>query len=125
MARLASLSQPRRDNRTGRHRLHLHIRLSSSAVALTDCGSPLFSIGSLRKNIGLIALFLFLTTTFGLLGAGKFSKDNSVALTKGGGALGIITAMIAFYVGLAELLSDRSSSWFVLPLGQIPKGRVD
>nr|VWO97494.1 Transcriptional repressor rco-1 [Ganoderma boninense] len=82
-------------------------------------------IGSLRKNIGLIALFLFLTTTFGLLGAGKFSKDNSVALTKGGGALGIITAMIAFYVGLAELLSDRSSSWFVLPLGQIPKGRID
>ena len=38
---------------------------------------------------------------------------------------GIITAFIAFYVGLAEMLSDRVNSWFVLPLGQIPKRRID
>ncbi|PIL27887.1 transporter [Ganoderma sinense ZZ0214-1] len=85
----------------------------------------LLLIGSLRKNMGLIVLFFFLTITFALLGAGKFSKDNAVALTKAGGSLGIVTAFVAFYVGTAELLSDRSSSWFVLPLGPIPKGRVD
>ncbi|KAM5537504.1 hypothetical protein V8D89_008831 [Ganoderma adspersum] len=85
----------------------------------------LLLIASLRRNIGLIVLFFFLTITFALLGAGKFSADNGVALTKAGGSLGIVTALIAFYVGTAELLSDRANSWFVLPLGPMPKGRVD
>ena len=57
--------------------------------------------------------------------AGKFSKDNAVALDKAGGALGIVTALVAFYIGLAELLNDRAHSWFVLPLGPMPKGRID
>ncbi len=48
-----------------------------------------------------------------------------MALDKAGGALGIVTALVAFYVGTAELLSDRANSWFVLPLGAIPKGRID
>lgn len=85
----------------------------------------LLLVASLRRNIGLIALFFFLTITFALLGAGKFSANNAVVLDKAGGAFGIITAFIAFYVGTAELLSDRANSWFVLPLGAIPKGRTD
>ena len=102
----------------------------------------------MRRNIGLLVLFFFLTITFALLGAGtpsallrfslssradpvtprpagKFSTTNGVALTKAGGSLGIVTALIAFYVGTAELLSDRAHSWFVLPLGPMPKGRTD
>ncbi|KAI1783730.1 FUN34 transmembrane protein [Ganoderma leucocontextum] len=85
----------------------------------------LLLIASLRRNIGLIALFFFLTITFALLGAGKFSTENAVALDKAGGALGIVTALVAFYIGLAEMLDERATSWFVLPLGAIPKGRTD
>lgn len=85
----------------------------------------LLFIASLRRNMGLIVLFFFLTITFALLGAGKFSTAHGVALDKAGGALGIVTALVAFYVGTAEMLADRANSWFVLPLGQIPKGRID
>ena len=45
------------------------------------------------------------------------------AVGKAGGATGVITALIAYYVGLAELLA-RDESWFTLPLGTIAK-RVD
>ena len=48
-----------------------------------------------------------------------------MTITKAGGGFGIVTAMIAFYVGTAEMLDDRRNSWFVLPLGQIPKRRID
>ncbi len=57
--------------------------------------------------------------------AAHFTTTSALALEKAGGALGIVTALVAFYVGLAELQADSVNSWFVLPLGQIPKGRVD
>ncbi|TBU39642.1 FUN34 transmembrane protein [Dichomitus squalens] len=85
----------------------------------------LLLVASLRRNLGLVVLFFFLTITFALLGSGKFSTAHAVALDKAGGAFGIITAFIAFYVGTAEMLNDRAQSWFVLPLGQIPKRRID
>ena len=56
---------------------------------------------------------------------GKFSATHGAALTTAGGAFGIATALVAFYVGTAEMLADPAQSWFRLPLGQIPKGRVD
>lgn len=40
--------------------------------------------------------------------------------TKAGGALGIITAFVAYYVGAAQLLA-ANDIWFTLPLGGIPK----
>ncbi|EMD41315.1 hypothetical protein CERSUDRAFT_41638, partial [Gelatoporia subvermispora B] len=83
----------------------------------------LLFIASLRRNIGLIALFFFLTLTFLLLGISKFVTTTADACGKAGGALGIITAFIAFYVGTAQLLVP-SESYFRLPLGDIPK-RVD
>jgi len=78
----------------------------------------LLLIAALRRNIGLIALFFFLTLTFLLLAIAQFSGKTSVA--KGGGVLGVITALIAYYVGMAELLT-RDDSWIVLPLGTIAK----
>jgi succinate-acetate transporter protein len=81
----------------------------------------LLLIGSLRRNVGMIALFFFLTITFILLAAGNFTASTSV--TKAGGGFGVLTALIAYYVGLAELLI-RDESWFTLPLGVMPK-RVD
>ncbi|KAI0364895.1 FUN34 transmembrane protein [Pilatotrama ljubarskyi] len=84
----------------------------------------LLFIATLRRNMGLVVLFFFLTITFALLGAGKFSTAHAVTLDKAGGGFGIITAMIAFYVGTAEMLNDRRNSWFVLPLGQIPQREI-
>jgi len=75
-------------------------------------------IGALRKNIAFIALFAFLTATFGALAAGAFL--TSVNVTKAGGALGIITAFIAYYCAVSELLV-KEDSYFGLPLGHIPK----
>ncbi|TCD70739.1 hypothetical protein EIP91_002115 [Steccherinum ochraceum] len=78
----------------------------------------LLLISTLRRNIGLIALFLFLDITFLLLAVGEYKGSANVS--KSAGYLGVITALIAYYVGLAELL-HRDESWFTLPLGQMPK----
>ncbi|KAI0762238.1 GPR1/FUN34/yaaH family-domain-containing protein [Fomes fomentarius] len=85
----------------------------------------LLLVAATRRNLGLVVLFFFLTITFALLASSHFTTTSALALEKAGGALGIITALVAFYVGLAELQADPVNSWFVLPLGPIPKGRVD
>ncbi|KAF8960658.1 Gpr1 family protein [Flammula alnicola] len=79
-------------------------------------------IATLRKNVGFIALFACLTITFALLAAGELAA--SVNSTKAGGALGVITAFIAYYVGLSELLSAEDMVVVNLPIGVFPK-RVD
>jgi len=78
--------------------------------------TTMFLIGSLRRNIGLIALFFSLSITFLVLGIGAMS--GNVAVNKAGGALGIVTAWIAYYCGLSDLLV-KGESWFTLPLGAI------
>jgi hypothetical protein len=76
-------------------------------------------IGALRKNIAFIALFACLTATFAALAAGAFMPQHP-NVTKAGGALGIVTAFIAYYCAVSELLV-KEDSFFSLPLGQIPK----
>ncbi|PCH33011.1 hypothetical protein WOLCODRAFT_134850 [Wolfiporia cocos MD-104 SS10] len=83
----------------------------------------LLFIGSLRRNIGMVALFFFLSLTFLLLGVGEMVSSTAAETTKAGGALGVITAFIAFYVGTAQLLI-REESWFTLPVGNLPQ-RLD
>ncbi|KAF4610208.1 hypothetical protein D9613_010555 [Agrocybe pediades] len=82
----------------------------------------LFLVAALRKNWGFIALFFFLTLTFAVLAGGEFTLKTGV--TKAGGALGVITAFIAYYVGLSELLASEDMAVARLPLGVFPK-RVD
>lgn len=48
----------------------------------------------------------------------------AVSVHKAGGILGIITALIAFYTGSAGLYSP-DAGYFVLPVGDLPKRRVD
>jgi len=79
----------------------------------------LFFIASLRKAICFIALFGFLTTTFAVLAAGEWT--HSVGATKAGGILGAITAMIAYYIGLAEMLAAEEMAIVRLPLGVFKK----
>ncbi|TFK34619.1 Gpr1 family protein [Crucibulum laeve] len=72
-------------------------------------------IAALRKNIAFITLFAFLAITFILLAAGEFTA--SAGATKAGGALGAITAMVAYYIGLSELLATEEMPIVRLPLG--------
>ncbi|KAF8067001.1 Gpr1 family protein [Lyophyllum atratum] len=70
---------------------------------------------SLGKNIAFITLFGFLTVTFACLAAGEFNA--SLNASKAGGVLGVITAFVAYYIGLAELLAVESNPIVRLPLG--------
>jgi len=71
-------------------------------------------LASLRKNITFIALLFFLWLTFLLLAVAEFTGNAKV--TKAGGGLGIVTAMIAYYGAMCELLVP-ADSLFTLPLG--------
>ena len=100
--------------------LLLYVALSYMACNTTN---PILNrIGALRKNLGFIALLFFLCITFLLLAIGAWS--STVNITKAGGGFGILTAWIAYYCGLSELLV-KDESWFGLPLGTIKQARVD
>jgi hypothetical protein len=77
--------------------------------------TSLFFIAALRKSIAFIALFGFLAITFLLLGAAEFSGIAKVQTA--GGALGIITAFIAYYIGLSDLLAAERAAIVGLPTG--------
>jgi len=77
----------------------------------------LFFLATLRKSIGLSVLFFSLTITFVLLSIADFQANESFG--KAGGALGIVTALIAYYNGLAELLTE--DDMFTLPVGKHSK----
>uniref|UniRef100_A0A1D1Y5S1 Ammonia transport outward protein 2 n=1 Tax=Anthurium amnicola TaxID=1678845 RepID=A0A1D1Y5S1_9ARAE len=79
----------------------------------------LLFLATFRSSGGIMALFFFLTATFLFLTLGKFFQLDPISkspngLTKGGGVLGIITALIAWYNALAGLLTPESS-YFTLP----------
>ncbi|KAJ7263958.1 FUN34 transmembrane protein [Mycena rebaudengoi] len=69
----------------------------------------------LRKSIAFTVLLSWLTTTFILLAAAQFAQ--SVMVTKAGGVFGVITALIAYYIGISELLVVEKRPLFSLPLG--------
>ncbi|CAO3650032.1 unnamed protein product [Cunninghamella echinulata] len=69
-----------------------------------------------RSNVGIVTLFFFLFVTFVLLTAAKF--NGSIVTQQAGGALGVITAFIAWYNALAGLLT-KESSYFQLPIGPL------
>lgn len=76
----------------------------------------LMFLGTLRANVALIAVFglLFLTFLFLTIGA----LGASSGMTQIGGWLGIITAIAAWYTGLAGILSSAKSA-FTLPVWPI------
>lgn len=98
------------------------------------------SVAALRKNVGFIVLLLFLTITFALLAGGELAGSVSYVKlgsalsslpnlsncrsTKAGGVVGVITAFVAYYVGLSELLTAEDMAIVRLPIGVFPK-RVD
>jgi len=71
-------------------------------------------LASFKKNVGLLVLFAFLDITFLLLGIATFIA--SVPLTKAGGAVGVLTALVAFYVGFVDLMAADGVQ---LPIGPL------
>ncbi|XP_006456002.1 hypothetical protein AGABI2DRAFT_195275 [Agaricus bisporus var. bisporus H97] len=74
-----------------------------------------FFLVSLRTHLAFAILFGLLTTTFGCLVGGEWAA--SVNSTKAGGIIGVLTALTAYYIGLADLLASQPNPIFNLPLG--------
>ncbi|KWU41226.1 hypothetical protein RHOSPDRAFT_37255 [Rhodotorula sp. JG-1b] len=77
-------------------------------------------LASLRSSIALSSVFFFLTITFLLLGIAELGVGNASAIHTAGGAFGLVTAAIAWYVAAANLLTP-DTSYFVLPIGDMSK----
>ncbi|KAI9499684.1 GPR1/FUN34/yaaH family-domain-containing protein [Zychaea mexicana] len=78
--------------------------------------TALMLIAAHRSSVAMIALFFCLTITFILLAAADFHGSNGAKVA--GGALGVVTACIAWYNALAGLLT-KESSYFLLPTGPL------
>jgi uncharacterized protein len=73
----------------------------------------LMAIGTFRINGGLVGVFVALFLAFLLLGLGALQSNTS--LTQIGGYVGIVTAILAWYVALAGILSAVSGGKWSLP----------
>ncbi|CBQ67592.1 probable FUN34-transmembrane protein involved in ammonia production [Sporisorium reilianum SRZ2] len=75
-------------------------------------------VASFRSSVGLVALFFFLDITFLLLFVAEFTGKSNIQTA--GGAFGILTAAIAWYVGAAGLLTP-DTSFFTLPVIELSR----
>ena len=75
-------------------------------------------LASFRSSVGLVALFFFLDITFLLLFVSEFTGNSKIQTA--GGAFGILTAAIAWYVGAAGLLTP-DTSYFTLPVIELSR----
>jgi succinate-acetate transporter protein len=75
----------------------------------------LFTIVTLRKSVAFVTLFSLLSITFALLAAANFTGKEFLGKT--GGGFGVATALVAYYIGLAQLLASEKNAMFNLPLG--------
>ncbi len=73
----------------------------------------LWLLGTLRTNLALIGVFLFLTLTFLALAISNFGGGSTFSTI--GGYLGIITAILAWYTAAAGMLSSSRNA-FTLPI---------
>ena len=67
----------------------------------------LWLLGTLRTNLALMGVFLFLTLTYIALAIGAFGA--SLTWIEIGGYLGVITAAIAWYTGASGMLATTGS----------------
>jgi uncharacterized protein len=91
---------------------------ANAAVGVYLLGWAIFTaimlVGTLRLNGGLVAVFGLLTLTFLLLAIGYM--NGSSGLHRAGGIFGILTALAAWYVAAAGVLSSVSGGRIALPL---------
>lgn len=81
----------------------------------------LFALAALRTNIAVMYTLITLVLAFLFLALGEFlasqNPDQSVKLTKTGGAFTVLTAMGAFYTGSHGLFLP-SNTYFTLDVGK-------
>ncbi|KAF8178036.1 FUN34 transmembrane protein [Pholiota molesta] len=75
----------------------------------------LFIIPCIKRNMSFVILLSVLAFAFALLAAAEFT--GSAMAQKAGGAFGIATAMIAYYIGLSEMLEAEAR-----PIARLPRG---
>jgi succinate-acetate transporter protein len=65
------------------------------------------TVAALKTNTAVLAVFVFLTVTFLFLGIGAFQNGTPApdSMTKVGGYLGIVTAVIAWYASFAAVVN--------------------
>ena len=61
-------------------------------------------IAALRVNVAVLLVFVLLTVTFALLGAGNDGNDMSVV--HWGGYVGVATAIVAWYASFAQVINS-------------------
>jgi len=71
-------------------------------------------ISSIRTNAVLVVFFFFLLVTYVLWTASYFLSYHN-DLHRAGGAIGIFTAVVAWFLGFASLLRRNENSYFTLP----------
>ncbi|QRV75638.1 glyoxylate pathway regulator [Ceratobasidium sp. AG-Ba] len=81
----------------------------------------LFFLATFRSSMALVAVFSVLLLALIALSIAQFTQ--SLAAQKAGGVLGVITAILAFYTGSAGLFTP-DSTYFVLPVGDLPKSSM-
>lgn len=105
-------------NILGAYENHPELLSHSLGIYLTawTIFTALMLIACHRSSVAMISLFFCLTVTFILLAAADFNANATAKVA--GGAFGVITAVIAWYIALAGLLT-KESSYFTLPLGPL------
>lgn len=75
--------------------------------------TTLFMFGAARSSVTLILLLFLLDLTFAMLGA--YYYTGNAKFETAGGALGVATAFVAYYLGLGSFLTP-DTSYFTVPL---------
>lgn len=105
-----------------------HMQDVAPALAVYLLGWTIFTammwLGTLRANVALSALFAFLTLTFLLLAVAEYkgTSPHGLHVKRAGGYFGIFTAIIAWYLGLAGILT-HDNCFFTLPVGRLSRRR--
>jgi len=75
----------------------------------------MFILPVMRKNVAFTVLLSTLALALLCLGISEFT--GNVKVTKAGGVFGIITGLVAYYIGVSELLAAEESAFMRVPLG--------
>jgi succinate-acetate transporter protein len=72
-------------------------------------------IASIRSNVVLVGFFFFLMLSYLLYTASYFLMGQTIGLQQAGGAIGIFTSTLGWFLGFASLLRRGDNSYFNLP----------
>lgn len=82
--------------------------VTSQGIGLVLIAFGIFTLimrfGTFRANLSLFLTFLLLWITFFLLGIGSINGNQS--LIHAGGYMGILTAIVAWYTGLSQVIAE-------------------